>query len=179
MGSVESVFKAYDIRGRVDSGELDGALVRAVGAAFASWSGADRIAIGYDCRPSSPGLADARADGITSVGCDVDALGAVPTDLVYFVSGRDGVPGVMITASHNPADYNGFKLVREEARPISADTGLADIRRLAELDERSHSVTPGSHRDVSVFDDYVAHMLSYVDTKALRPLRLVVNTRTS
>ena len=174
MGSIDSVFKAYDIRGRVDTGELDESLVRGVGAAFASWSGADRIAVGFDCRPSSPGLADALSAGITSVGCDVDALGAVPTDLVYFASGRDDIPGVMITASHNPAGYNGLKLCGPGAAPIGIDTGLGDIRELV-VDGVPSSDTPGSIRQVEAVEDYVDHLLGIVDPSAIAALDVVVD----
>ncbi len=174
MGSIESVFKAYDIRGRVDTGELDEALARDVGAAFATWSGADRISVGYDCRPSSPGLADALSAGIMSVGCDVDALGAVPTDLVYFASGRDGVPGVMITASHNPAGYNGIKLCGIGAAPIGVDSGLADIKQLA-IDGVSTDGPRGSVRRVDAVPDYIEHLLGIVDPSNIAALDVVVD----
>ncbi len=174
MGSIESVFKAYDIRGRVDTGELDEALARDVGAAFATWSGADRISVGYDCRPSSPGLADALSAGIMSVGCDVEALGAVPTDLVYFASGRDGVPGVMITASHNPAGYNGIKLCGIGAAPIGVDSGLADIKQLA-IDGVSTDGPRGSVRRVDAVPDYIDHLLGIVDPSNIAALDVVVD----
>ncbi len=174
MGAIESVFKAYDIRGRVDTGELDESLVRGVGAAFAAWSDAKRIAVGFDCRPSSPGLADALSDGIRSVGCDVDALGAVPTDLVYFASGRDGIPGVMITASHNPAGYNGIKLCGPGAAPIGVDSGLGDIKQLV-VDGVPSSDTLGSVRQVEAVGDYVDHLLGIVDPSAIAALDVVVD----
>lgn len=174
MGSIESVFKAYDIRGRVDTGELDEPLVRDVGAAFASWSGAERIAVGYDCRPSSPGLAAALTAGINSVGCDVDALGAVPTDLVYFASGRDRVPGVMITASHNPAGYNGIKLCGVGAAPIGSDSGLTDIKQLA-IDGVPATSPEGSVRQVDAVPDYVDHLLRIVDPSNIAALDVVVD----
>lgn len=174
MGAIDSVFKAYDIRGRVDTGELDEALARSVGAAFASWSGADRIAVGFDCRPSSPGLADALSDGITSVGCDVDTLGAVPTDLVYYVSGRDDISGVMITASHNPAGYNGIKLCGPGAAPIGVDSGLGDVKRLV-IDGVGPSDVPGTIRPVEAVADYVEHLLGIVDPSAIAALDVVVD----
>lgn len=176
MGAIESVFKAYDIRGRVDTGELDESLVRGIGAAFAAWSGAERIAVGYDCRPSSPGLADALAAGVTSVGCDVDALGAVPTDLVYFTSGRDGVPGVMITASHNPAGYNGIKLCGPGAAPIGVDSGLSDIKQLViDGGPPRGGAGAGAVRQVDAVDDYVDHLLGIVDPSAIAALDVVVD----
>ncbi|MDH3250642.1 MAG: phosphomannomutase/phosphoglucomutase [Acidimicrobiia bacterium] len=174
MAAIDSVFKAYDIRGRVDTGELDEALVRGIGAAFASWSGVDRIAVGYDCRPSSPGLADALSEGITSVGCDVDALGAVPTDLVYFASGRDDIPGVMITASHNPAGYNGIKLCGPGAAPIGVDSGLGVIKQLV-IDGVPSGVVRGTIRPVQAVPDYVDHLLGIVDPSAIAALDVVVD----
>jgi phosphomannomutase/phosphomannomutase/phosphoglucomutase len=168
-------FKAYDIRGQIP-GQLNEEVAYRIGNATAEFLQASHVVIGRDMRLSSSDLATAVVRGLTDAGVEVFDIGLCGTEMVYFATTHlqaDG--GIMVTASHNPADYNGLKLVREEARPISADTGLADIRRLAELDERSHSVTPGSHKNVSVFDDYIAHMLSYVDTGSLRPLRLVVN----
>jgi phosphomannomutase len=174
VGSFESVFKAYDIRGRVDTGELDASLVEAVGAAFARWSGADRIAVGFDCRPSSPGLADALSAGIVSQGCDVELLGAVPTDLVYFVSGRDRIPGVMITASHNPAGYNGVKLCGAGAAPIGSESGLEDIKRLA-MDGVDPRGSEGGIGTVDVVGDYIDHLLAIVDPSDIAALDVVVD----
>ncbi len=174
MGSFETVFKAYDIRGRVDTGELDEALAEAVGAAFAQWSGADRIAVGFDCRPSSPRLADSLSEGVVSQGCDVELLGAVPTDLVYFVSGRDAIPGVMITASHNPAGYNGIKLCGVGASPIGSDSGLQDIKELAMqgVDARGKK---GRIQRVDAVDAYVDHLLAIVDPSDIAALDVVVD----
>jgi phosphomannomutase len=168
------VFKAYDIRGRVDTGELDDELAFAVGAAFAKWAGVDRIAIGFDCRPSSPQLADSVSAGIVSQGCDVEDLGAVPTDLVYFVSGRDRIPGVMVTASHNPAGYNGLKLCGAGAAPIGSDSGLEDIKQLAMNGVPARGREGTIHR-IDAVDDFVDHLLAIVDPSDIAPLEVVVD----
>ncbi|MEX1044358.1 MAG: phosphomannomutase/phosphoglucomutase, partial [Acidimicrobiia bacterium] len=118
MSDIQAVFKAYDIRGRTDTGELDEDLARNVGAAFAATVEDSPIAVGRDCRISSPGLSAALIDGITSFGSDVVDIGEVATDVVYFVAGSRSMPGVMITASHNPGEYNGIKLCRAGAIPV-------------------------------------------------------------
>jgi len=123
-------FKAYDIRGRIPD-ELNRDLTYAIARAYARWLSPRRVAVGYDVRLTSPEFAEAVRDGLTDSGVDVVDIGRCGTEQVYFATFHlklDG--GVMVTASHNPADYNGLKLVRENARPISADTGLADIERL-------------------------------------------------
>ena len=126
-------------------------------------------------RLTSNEFADAVTQGLVDAGVEVLDIGLCGTEMVYFATKHleaDG--GIMVTASHNPADYNGLKLVREEAKPISGDTGLGDIRELAESDERQ--VADGGKRTrVDVFDDYIEHMLSYVDRDGLKPLKLVVN----
>src|SRR5438105_5362926 len=124
------IFKAYDVRGVVPD-ELDEDAARRIGAAFAQWAGEPRIAVGRDCRVSSSGLAEALIEGATSRAVDVWDLGLVSTDLLYFVSGDLQVPGVSITASHNPPQYNGLKFCLAGAAPVGQDTGLADIRALA------------------------------------------------
>ena len=110
-----AIFKAYDIRGRVPS-ELDAAAARRIGAGFARFADAQRIAVGRDCRLSSPEIAGAFQDGVASTGTDVEDIGEITTDMVYFVSGSQQVPGAMITASHNPGDWNGIKLCLPGAR---------------------------------------------------------------
>lgn len=174
MGDPAAVFKAYDIRGRTDIGELDAALAEAVGGAFARLSGAATIAVGRDCRLSSPDLAAAMIAGITAQGTDVLDLGEVPTDCVYYVSGSRSVPGVMITASHNPPEYNGIKLCREGAAPVGADTGLSDIRKMVEA-----GVPPGPGGGTVVPTDaisgYVDHLLSVVDPERIADLRVAAD----
>ena len=107
---------------------------------------------------------------------DVLDIGLCGTEMVYFATVHLGASGgIMVTASHNPADYNGMKLVREDAKPISGDSGLSDIKSLAEADDRKTAATPGSRKDVSVFAHYIGHLLTYVDVSRLKPLKLVVN----
>ena len=168
-------FKAYDIRGRIPD-QLNADIAYRIGNATAEFLQAKRVVIGRDMRLSSAELADEVARGLLDAGVDVLDLGLGGTEMVYFgTTHLEADGGIMITASHNPADYNGLKLVRQEARPISADTGLKDIRVLAERDERRLAEQKGVRRDVDIFEDYVAHMLSYVDVSALKPLKLVVN----
>ncbi|MDJ0938910.1 MAG: phosphomannomutase [Woeseiaceae bacterium] len=171
--SIES-FKAYDIRGQIPN-QLNADICHRIGNATAEFLGAKRVVIGRDMRLSSEEFADAVATGLIEAGVEVLDIGLCGTEMVYFaVMHLEADGGLMVTASHNPADYNGIKIVREEARPVSADTGLVDIRALAEADERKR-VDGGSRRSVDVFDAYVEHMLGYVDVDKLKPLKLVVN----
>src|SRR5687768_3187379 len=124
---VSSIVKAYDIRGVVPD-QLDETLARSFGAAFAELADGPTVVIGYDMRPSSPGLAAAFADGVTSQGVDAILIGLASTDMLYFASGHLGLPGAMFTASHNPAQYNGIKLCLAGAAPVGQDTGLGQIR---------------------------------------------------
>ena len=122
--NVNAVFKAYDVRGTVPD-QIDEDFARAAGRAYVEVLGATSIVIGYDMRPSSPGLAGAFADGATSSGADVTMIGLASTDQLYFASGHLGLPGAMFTASHNPAQYNGIKMCRAYAQPVGLDSGLA------------------------------------------------------
>lgn len=168
-------FKAYDVRGQIPT-QLNDDVAYRIGNATAAFLGANRVVVGRDMRLSSPELADSVAIGLVEAGVEVLDIGLCGTEMVYFATkhlGADG--GIMVTASHNPADYNGLKLVREDAKPISADTGLADIRKLAESDKRKNDNGHGSRQRIDIFDDYIEHMLSYVDVAGLKPLKLVVN----
>ncbi|MFO7547433.1 MAG: phosphomannomutase/phosphoglucomutase [Acidimicrobiia bacterium] len=174
MSDLDRIFKAYDIRGRTDLGELDEELARRVGAAFARFAGGVSVAVGRDCRRSSPGLAAALVDGITSQSVDVLDLGEVATDVVYYVAGDRSVAGAMITASHNPAEYNGIKLCLPGAAPVGIDSGLADIK------EASRSPLPpgGPRGSVTGFDPipgYVDHLLGVVDASRISDLRVAVD----
>jgi phosphomannomutase len=172
---LDRIFKAYDIRGVVP-GELDADLARRIGAAFASWSEAGSIVLGRDCRLSSPELAAAIADGITGRGVDVIDLGLASTDLLYFASGSLDAPGVMLTASHNPKEYNGIKFCLAGARPVGEDTGLRDIRGLVERNGAGPSVVRGTIAARDLMDAYVDHVLSFVNVDAMRPLSVVADT---
>ena len=169
-------FKAYDVRGRVPE-ELDDDIAYRIGRAYAAFVKPRTVAVGRDIRGSSPGLTAALVKGLTDSGVDVLDIGVGGTELAYFATFSmklDG--GIMVTASHNPPNYNGMKFVREGSRPISADTGLQDIRSLAERDEFGPPVAArGKVRQVDVKPAYIEHLLSYVDRGSLAPLKIVVN----
>ncbi len=171
---LSAIFKAYDVRGVVPD-ELNDDVARRIGSAFARWTGAARIALGRDARPSSPGLADAFADGVTAQGADVIDIGLASTDLLYFASGSLDVPATMITASHNPPRYNGLKFCLSGARPVGQETGLADIRALAD-DDLPTSPSRGRVEERSVLEEYVEHVLSFVDADRILPLTVVADT---
>lgn len=175
--SPDSVFKAYDVRGRTDNGELTPDLYRMIGGAYVSLVGhGDGIAVGRDDRKSSAALFEALVDGITAAGADVVDLGLVPTDLVYFYSGKYSVPGAMITASHNPPEYNGLKLCRAGAAPVGAETGLEEIKNaVIEGKVPAEAPVPGLVRSVDAVDDYVDHLLAIVDGSSIGPLRVAVD----
>ena len=170
-----SVFKAYDIRGRTDNGEVDAELFRLVGGAFVALVETETIAVGRDCRESSDGLFAALVAGMTRAGADVVDLGEVPTDLVYFYSGKYELPGAIITASHNPPQYNGLKLCRAGAAPVGVETGLDEIKTHVLGGESPPAATEGSVRRVDATDDYVEHLLSIVDASSIGPLRVAVD----
>jgi len=168
-------FKAYDVRGQIPN-QLNADICYRIGNATAEFLAASSVVVGRDMRLSSDEFADAVSRGLSDAGVDVLDIGLCGTEMVYFATSfLNAGGGIMVTASHNPADYNGLKFVREEARPISADSGLADIRRLAEGDERKIAPKRGSIEHPDIFEDYIAHMLSYVDVERLKPLKLVVN----
>jgi len=168
-------FKAYDVRGRIPD-QLNEDIAYRIGNAAAEYLGAKQVVLGRDIRQSSRELADAVARGLTEAGVEVLDIGLGGTEMVYFATGHLGADGgIMVTASHNPADYNGLKLVRQEARPISGDSGLGDIRVLAERDARKRVASPGKRRSVDIQEAYVRKLLSFVDLPALKPLRIVVN----
>jgi len=168
-------FKAYDVRGRVPD-ELNVDLARRIGRAYAEFLEPKRVVVGHDIRLSSPELSRAIADGLTSAGVEVLDIGQCGTEQVYFATFRLGLDGgVMVTASHNPADYNGFKLVREQARPISSDTGLKEIERLTLASEPVPASDGPAPECIDIRSDYVQHLLGFVDRDALRPLKIVVN----
>ena len=172
---LDRVFKAYDVRGVVPD-DLDADLARSIGAAFADWTGLPSILLGRDSRLSSPELAQAISDGARSRGADIVDLGLASTDLVYFASGSLDLPAIMITASHNPKEYNGLKFCLPGARPVGEDSGLRDIRALVEGGDDGSGPTVGrlEHRDL--LDAYVEHVLSFVDVQSMRPLTVAVDT---
>ena len=168
-------FKAYDVRGRVP-GELNEDVAYRVGRAYAEFVGARRVAVGRDIRLSSPALAAALTRGLTDSGVDVLDIGLVGTEIVYFATFHEKLDGgIMVTASHNPPDYNGMKMVREESRPISADTGLKEIQAIAERESFRAPSRKGTVEPHDVRPAYIEHLLGYVDREALKPLKIVVN----
>lgn len=170
-------FKAYDIRGRLGS-ELSVEIAYRIGRAYARWLKPETVVVGGDIRTSSPTLKSALASGLRDEGVDVLDIGLCGTEEIYFATAHLNLSGgIMVTASHNPIDYNGMKMVREGSRPISADTGLKAIRALAEETDFS-PVEPsqrGTYRRISCSDAYIEHLLSYVEQSKLRPLKIVVN----
>ncbi|MGH2681031.1 MAG: phosphomannomutase/phosphoglucomutase, partial [Actinomycetota bacterium] len=169
------VFKAYDVRGVVPD-ELDVDTVRRIGAAFATWSGASEILVARDCRLSSPDLAAALTEGATSRGVDVVDLGLASTDLLYFASGSLDRPGIMITASHNPKEYNGLKFCLAGAKPVGEESGLREIRGLTEQGDAVLGTARGSVRQRDVLDAYVDHVLTFTDVTRIRPLTVAIDT---
>ena len=170
-----SCFKAYDLRGRVPD-QLNENLARDIGRAYAAFVQPDTVVIGHDIRLSSEDLAEALAEGLMDAGADVIDIGLCGTEEVYFATAHLGASGgIMVTASHNPSDYNGMKFVREQSRPISGDTGLNEIREAVAAGNFSSAVKKGSLTRVSPIDDYITQLLSYVDTSVLKPLKIVVN----
>ncbi|WNH50791.1 phosphomannomutase [Stenotrophomonas oahuensis] len=167
-------FKAYDIRGRVPD-ELNPPLAKRIGVGTAGLLGPGPVVLGYDIRLSSPELHQALAAGFRAAGRDVIDIGLCGTEEVYFQTfHRQAAGGVMVTASHNPMDYNGMKLVREQSRPISGDTGLFDVRDFAAGDSALPS-GEGTLRQDTDKSAYIEHLLGYVDRSALKPLKIVVN----
>ncbi len=172
-----AVFKAYDVRGTVPD-QLDDDLARAVGRAYVQVLGVTEVVVGYDMRPSSPGLAGAFADGAMLAGADVTMIGLASTDQLYFASGHLGKAGAMFTASHNPAQYNGIKMCRAHAVPVGLDTGLAAIRDLVVSGAFAPGEREGSISEHGVLEAYAAHLLALAPVAAGsrgRPLKVVVD----
>jgi len=167
------VFKAYDVRGTVPD-QLDEELARRTGGCFVPAVGASTVVVGHDMRESSPDLAGAFAAGAADAGADVVMIGLASTDQLYFASGTLGHPGVMFTASHNPASYNGIKMCRAGAQPIGAETGLHDIRDAVSRPEQASARTPGRIWQSDVLEAYAAHLLTLAPVTGRR-LKVVVD----
>jgi phosphomannomutase len=181
MVDVAAIFKAYDVRGVVPD-ELDESVARATGAAFVEvldvLAGPGAVVVGYDMRPSSPALAAAFAEGVTSAGGDVVDIGLASTDQLYFASGRLQLPGAMFTASHNPARYNGIKLCRTGASPVGSESGLRDIADLvskALVDGPTSVPVGGGVTHKNLLTAYADHLNELVDLSKIRPLKVVVD----
>ena len=170
-----SCFKAYDVRGRIPD-QLNEDIAYRIGRAYAAFLRPVRVVVGYDIRLSSQSICAALSRGLMDSGVDVYNIGLCGTEEIYFATSHlkmDG--GIAVTASHNPKDYNGMKFVREESKPISADTGLTDIKLLAERNVFAQAARQGKETPVDTKQEYVRHLLSYVDVKALKPLKVVCN----
>src|SRR5438477_12426405 len=170
MGNgLDTIFKAYDVRG-VYPDEFDEDVARRVGNAFAVFTGAERLVVAYDMRPSSVPLSAAFIEGVTLAGASVVDAGLASTDLMYFAAGRLDAPGAMFTASHNPAQYNGIKLCRAGAAPVGEQTGLTQIKEMVAAGVTSRGEVAGRVEHVDLLDAFGDHVRSFVDVSALRPL---------
>ena len=170
-------FKAYDIRGQLGT-ELDESVAYRIGRAYAEFLKPKNVVLGGDIRLTSESLKAALSEGIRDAGADVLDIGMVGTEQVYFATSHlqaDG--GIEVTASHNPIDYNGMKPIREGSRPISSDTGLLDIKRMAEENDfyPIDAVRRGGYTQVSIMQEYLDHLCGYVDLPAIKPIKLVMN----
>ena len=170
-------FKAYDIRGQLGT-ELDESVAYRIGRAYAEFLKPKNVVLGGDIRLTSESLKAALSEGIRDAGADVLDIGMVGTEQVYFATSHlqaDG--GIEVTASHNPIDYNGMKPIREGSRPISSDTGLLDIKRMAEENDFSpiDAARRGGYTQVSIMQEYLDHLCGYVDLPAIKPIKLVMN----
>jgi phosphomannomutase len=171
-----TAFKAYDVRGRIPT-ELNETLAYQIGQAYAAFLKPKRVCVGRDIRLSSEQLCQALVRGLTDSGVNVEDIGLCGTEGVYFATFAEGFDGgIMVTASHNPPDYNGMKFVREQSKPISADTGLMDMAKLIETNQLpGKAAVPGTVKSIDVNAKYDAHLLGYVDRAKLKPLKVVVN----
>lgn len=180
MADLDSIFKAYDIRG-ISPDQLDASVAEAIGGAFARFvaaqvGGAKRVLVARDMRESGVALAEAFTTGVQAQGLDVVDLGLASTDLMYFASGTLSAPGVMLTASHNPAQYNGMKMCLPGARPIGEESGLAEIKAMAAAGLAPAEGPRGGYERLDLLRDFGTHVRSFIDTSALRPLKVVADT---
>ena len=174
MAQYGKIFKAYDIRGLVPD-DLDEDAAERIGAAFVRLTGAKSLVTVHDMRTSSEPLADAFGHGAAAQGADVVSGGLGSTDMLYYASGSLGMAGAMITASHNPAKYNGIKLCRQGARPVGADTGLAELREMSASGVPAHDGPPGTVAARDLLPGYAGHLRKLVDLSGIRPLKVAVD----
>jgi phosphomannomutase len=168
-------FKAYDVRGRIPD-QLNEDIAYRIGRAFAEVIQPKKVVVGHDIRLSSESIKAALTDGLRDSGVDVYDIGLCGTEEIYFATAHAGMDGgIAVTASHNPKDYNGMKFVREGSKPISGDTGLFDIKKLAEQNDFAAPGERGRLQALDTAEAYVEHLLSYVDVASLKPLKIVVN----
>jgi phosphomannomutase/phosphomannomutase/phosphoglucomutase len=170
-----SGFKAYDLRGRIPS-ELNEDVAYRIGRAYAEFVKPKKVIVGRDIRLSSEELCNALTQGLLDSGVDVYDIGLCGTEVVYFATfAKEMDGGIMVTASHNPPDYNGMKFVREGSRPISGDTGLQEIRAIAESGKFTKPARAGERFAIDIMPEYIEHLVSYVNLATLKPLRVVVH----
>ncbi|HSX15549.1 MAG TPA: phosphomannomutase/phosphoglucomutase [Candidatus Saccharimonadales bacterium] len=178
MDAINTIFKAYDVRGKVGT-ELTADTVKAIGKAFAAWLPADGpVVIGHDMRTDSADLARALADGIRSQGRDVWDIGLASSDMVYFAPGKfeELAGGAVITASHNPGEYNGIKFCREKALPVGIESGLAEIRDMVVAGKPSQAAAKeGAVIKKDLLETWIDHVLTFVDVSKIKPLRIGVD----
>ncbi len=176
MSDLASIFKAYDIRGKVGS-ELSVDFVRDIGRAFADWLPSQGpVVVGHDMRPDSRQLADELIKGLVQQGRDVWDIGLGTSDMVYFAPGKFRLAGgAMITASHNPGEYNGIKFCREKALPVGLESGLAEVRDITLAKKFNKSATQGSVVKKNLLDDWIKHALTFVDKSSIKPLKIAVD----
>jgi phosphomannomutase len=168
-------FKAYDVRGRIPD-QLNEDIAYRIGRAYAEVICPGRVVVGHDIRLTSVQIKAALSDGLRDAGVDVFDIGQCGTEEIYFATSHASMDGgIAVTASHNPKDYNGMKFVRANSEPISGDSGLKDIKRLAEHNDFSAGGRRGALAELDSAEAYINHLLSYIDLSALRPLKLVVN----
>ena len=180
MEPLGGLFKSYDIRVIVGE-QIYPEICYQIGKAFASLmaeedASLEKILIGHDMRPSADALVPAFIEGVTSRGIDVVQLGLCSTDMLYFASGFHNCPGAIFTASHNPSQYNGIKLCRAGAGPIGAESGLVDIQEKAMSEDSGPALSKGNVHSLEILDDFVNHVLGFIDVKSLQPLNVVVDT---
>lgn len=180
MELTKKAFKAYDVRGVVPT-EVNAEMAYRVGRVFAAMFAAEKVVVGHDIRLSGRELVNALTEGLRHGGSDVIDIGQCGTEMIYFATAHlDADGGIMVTASHNPAEYNGMKLVRRGARPVSADTGLMEIADMV-VDSKDFphvkvpGKTEGTVRAYDIMPEYIEHLLGYIDVKALKPLKIVAN----
>jgi phosphomannomutase len=173
---LDNIFKAYDIRGKVGT-ELTPELAKKVGLAFGAWLPQEGpVAVGHDMRPDSKELAENLIAGLNLSGRDVINIGLVPSDVIYFATATlDCAGGAVVTASHNPGEYNGIKFCREQARGISIETGLQEIRDLVKFNKLEEAAQPGSTSEKEVKDLWIEHVLSFIDVDKMKPFKIAVD----
>jgi phosphomannomutase len=176
VNALNNIFKSYDVRGKVGS-ELTPDVAEAIGKAFADFlPNAGKVAVGRDMRPDSAELAAALINGLKEQGRDVIDIGEVTSDMIYFAVGHYGLAGgAVVTASHNPGEYNGIKFCREEAKPIGENSGLFDIRDLAASGTFESAEAPGTAEEKDITEDWIQHVLGFVDASKFKELHIAVD----